>query len=601
MSKFEQFLFDLGEGGTWWIFSHVFEIFGDADTFEGFWPVLAGLSVFGFLVGWRGMRLVSGNPAFLLALLRFSFGLVFLVGVAGLLGGAVFWGAVYGNVALGESARLFEYSVYFERVFAEDLIFRGVGLLAGLLAFWALAAKVEPRMAEKYGHKKSADGLTDVRKMAAKAPPVVSFEKLTKGAAKRGAVVLGVGVGGVKEVSFGEFRAKNIRVMGAPGSGKGVFAQMIFGQIYGRVKSVVFDPKKDEYLTAFFAEKGARFVDLSADVPQIDVLAGATPQQIAGAVSEACALSPTGAESDVYALEELAAVEEVARGGAVTLEALGLGLSEAKARKTEKYVRLMAGVEALRGGLPLARLLEGDGVYFVFDESSQAQKYAARLIFARIKQLKKAGAVEGHLTIFADEFKHLISKTSVDSLGLMRSKGVNFIVAHQSQGDFEGDFVDVTGREAKQRVFDNSQIQLVYKQTQDAEFWAKLTGDKVFEDSSAILELNEASASVSGEQVRRAERQKPLIDKNEFLTLPDGVGVLFGVGVAEKVRPVPPVVELRGFEVQRVERVQAAAPVEVVQEVESVQGLADVAPAESVPLSAVAPSRNGRKIEEVEL
>ena len=530
----------------------ILRYFGDFDNFKAFWPWVFGASLGFLMVGWRGIWLVVGNPSFFLTLFR-----LFFVGVFGL-AGLVFFGLVAFWVVFGTNAWLGGAVAQYWGVF-EPVMFDGVwallgGFFGGLAAVWRLVSSIEPRLAEKFGHKKSKDALSDVRNLDADAPKKTGFGGLEKWAKKSGLIALGATKKGFKGVTIEDFKAKNFRVMGAPGSGKGVFAQMIFGQIFGEVKSVVFDPKKDPYLTAFFAEKGARFVDLAAEVPQIDVLAGATPQQIADAIAEACALSPTGKESDVYTLEELAAVAEVSRGGAATLEEIGLGLAEAKARKTEKYIKLMAGVEALGGGFSLADLLESDGVYFVFDEGSQAQKYAARLIFARIKQLKKAGEVGGHVTIFADEFRHLISKTSVDSLGLMRSYGVNFIVAHQSQGDFEGDFADVSGKEAKQRVFDNSQIQLIFKQTQDAEYWAKLTGEKVFEDASALLSVNEASESVSGGEVRRVERQRALIDQNEFLTLPDGVGVLFGVELAEKVRPVPPVVALRGFDVVRVER-----------------------------------------------
>jgi Cdc6-like AAA superfamily ATPase len=497
-------------------------------------------------------------------------------------------------------------------VFWGDLEARAAGFFFGAVAFWAMAAKLEPGLAERFGHKKSADGFSDVRRMAGDAPPVVGYEKLVRGAKKRGSVVLGATASGVSEILFEDFKKKNLRVMGAPGSGKGVFAQMIFGQIFGHVKSVVFDPKQDEYLTAFFAEKGARFVDLAADVPQIDVLAGATPREVSEALSGAFGLEPTGKESDVYTLEELAAVEAVARGGAETLDALGLGLADAKARKIASSVRLLAGLEALRGGESLETLFKNEGVYFVFDESSQSQKFAARLIFTRLIQLKKSRRVEGHLTVFLDEMKHFVTKKTVDSLGLMRSRGVNFIVAHQSQGDFEGEFSDVTGAEAKQRIFDNCQIQLVYRQTQDAEFWAKLSGDKVFAETLTGEELNEASASIGGAEVRRVERQRPAIDKNEFLTLPDGVGVLFFVGpdgAARKLRPAPPPVALRGFEVRRVERApvapvaaETAAPIDGLPPFDwGGLGLADAAPAESVPLSAGEPSRNGRKIEEVEL
>lgn len=529
------------------------------DSLGFFWVCVLGLGLGGFflMLGWRLARLATDSKAVQLSALRF-FGVVavFASGIAivsvllpfGTLGARDFF---YGSSPGAE---------FIWADFQAGLIAGAAGITSGFVLWLWVASSVEPALAKRYAVAKSADALSDVREIVQERFPRVSFSALKKSVAKSGAVALGVQANGkAAAIPFETFLKTSFQILGAQGSGKGVVAQGIFDQVLGRVKGVVFDPKNDEFLTSQFAGLGAAFVDLRADVPQIDLFSGASASEVVSTLVDAFGVRERGQLSDFYAVKEQVALHKLASQvnswDFRELSAVASTLEELK--KSGERLSFLATFKPFAGSLSLEEVLaKYPALYVVFDEANEFQKLAAKLIFVRLVSLKKKGAIRDHLTVLADEFFHLVTRATVSAPPLMRSHGMNFLIAHQSVGDFKDSFSDIDSEAALERVLDSTQVKIVFKRQRDAEFWAKMTGKKVFDDLQGVAASNEAQGDVVSGESRVVARQRELIDENEFLTLGDGVAVVIGLGVARKIKTVPPVVEKRSFEIVK----SAAAP-----------------------------------------
>lgn len=342
-------------------------------------------------------------------------------------------------------------------------------------------------------------------------------------------------------IDYETFGETNFQIIGYPGAGKGVFAQMVLSQIKNRI--VVFDPKNDKYLTSMFAnEESSQFIWLNDDTPQIDLFKGATELEITNGLIEALSMKEKGTDADVYTLEEQEIIRTVVSEGSRSFESwLKLAESEhSRSRKVIARFQALNRYSCIRGVESLLEKLEKGNVYIIFDESDETQKIIARLIFARLCQIKRNGQFEDQLTLFCDEFIHLVNKSSVNALGLLRSHLMNFIIAHQSLGDFEANFPDVESKEARQRTLDNTQVKVVYKQLTDAQYWSEMTGSKLYDEvtkEQSIIGINQKFGSSIG---RTRTQEKPLIDINEFQSLQKRVAILIGHGLPTKILTTTP-------------------------------------------------------------
>jgi hypothetical protein len=513
--------------------------------FELWSMLITGFSFVMLFFGIRFLRLVPGNPAVQLKTMR-VFGLLIILA-------ALYWLlwslAVWGSVQVFESL---DYSIEGLQgdIFKYMALSAVAGAFIGFIVWWWVGSEIEPSLAQRYSVDCSVDGFSDIRDLEQESFPMVSFYRVTQQAAKKGAVMLGFQSDKrLISISLEQFKKNNFQVVGAPGAGKGVFAQQIFAQIWGDVKSFVFDPKEDPYLTGFFREKGAHFIDLRTDSPQLSIFDGAEPREVANCLIEGFSLKAKGAESDVYAVEEQEAIKEIVSDSiGWDFESLNSAAGNSKARKSVASFKGLSRLESLSGSESLESIVQRNkGVYVVFDESDETQKLAAKLIFSRLNQLKKSQKLSGHITVFADEFFHLVNRTSVNALGLMRSFGMNFIIAHQSIGDFEDKFSDIEGKAALKRTMDNTQIKIVYRQGQDAKFWSEQTGFKTFDEVQSVAESNEVQGAVLSESARISVRQRALFDENDFLMLGESVAVVIGANIARKVKTIHPEVKETGF------------------------------------------------------
>ena len=227
----------------------------------------------------------------------------------------------------------------------------------------------------------------------------------------------------------------------------------------------------------FANDPKSQFIWLNSEVPQVNLFDNATELEIVNALIEALSMKEKGTDSDVYTLEEQEIIRKVVSEGDRSFGSW-LEIAESEHSRSRKVIARFQALKrygCINGTESLLTKLNEGNIYVIFDESDETQKIIARLIFARLCQIKRNNLYTEQLTLFCDEFIHLVNKSSVNALGLLRSHKMNFMIAHQSLGDFEANFPDVESNEAKQRTLDNTQVKIIYRQLAEAKYWSEMT------------------------------------------------------------------------------------------------------------------------------
>jgi len=413
-----------------------------------------------------------------------------------------------------------------------------IGFLLGCFTYNKLDDQFVKLIDKYLNIQKDKDGLTDIRTL--KQNQIEQYDLQEQ--LDPESIFLGMGEESQPvKIGYKKFKETNFQIIGYPGAGKGVFAQMVLSQVKNRI--AVFDPKNDKYLTAMFAnDPNCQFIWLNSDVPQLSIFKGATELEIINALIEALSMKEKGTDSDVYTLEEQEIIRKVVSEGSRNFDSwLELAESEhSRSRKVIARFQALTRYGCIKGTDSIIDRLEKGNLYIIFDESDETQKIIARLIFARLCQVKRANQFSEQLTLFCDEFIHLVNKSSVNALGLLRSHMMNFIIAHQSLGDFEANFPDVESKEALQRTLDNTQVKVVYKQLAEAKYWSEMTGTKLYEEvvkDETAIGIRQKFGGVTGKT--RIE-QKELIDINEFQSLRKNIAVMIGHDLPRKILTTVP-------------------------------------------------------------
>lgn len=413
-----------------------------------------------------------------------------------------------------------------------------IGVALGCMAYNKIDTTFLKLIDKYLNIQKDKDGLTDIRTLEqSQIDQYVLLEQL-----EPESIFLGMGEQSeAVRMDYSTFKETNFQIIGYPGAGKGVFAQMVLSQLKNRI--AVFDPKNDKYLTAMFAnDPNSQFIWLNSDVPQLSLFDGATELEIINALIEALSMKEKGTDSDVYTLEEQEIIRKVVSEGSRSFDSW-LELAESEHSRSRKVIARFQALNrygCIQGDESIADKLNKGNLYIIFDESDETQKIIARLIFARLCQIKRSNQFTEQLTLFCDEFIHLVNKSSVNALGLLRSHKMNFVIAHQSLGDFEASFPDVESEEAKQRTLDNTQVKVIYRQLAEAKYWSEMTGTKLYEevvrDESAIGIKQKFGGSTGKSRIEKKE----LIDINEFQSLKKNIAVLIGHGLPRKILTTVP-------------------------------------------------------------
>ncbi|HUZ94418.1 MAG TPA: type IV secretion system DNA-binding domain-containing protein [Edaphobacter sp.] len=519
----------------------------------------------------RFMRWLEQSNAWLVWLVRLLGNLMFvalgLVAVpACLFGVAVWFGSREADPQYADAI-----SAGFADVLQAALWGAGVGLVLGIAAVFYLTRHVIPRFAsmlDRGTRKTRDDELTDVRTVGQLLPEATTYDprRYYDECRRRHEVFVGLERGkSPLAIALRRARESHVQLVGPTGSGKGVAAQNFLTQAVRRGEAVVvFDPKVDgdKWLpSVLYAECKAagvpfRFINLCAELPQFNLLKGADAREITQLLTTGLRLGRQGTEADFYRLAERAFAKRAARGEfgpPECLPALADALREAAGEEYDKLrglldqVNELADIPAVQtaAGTDLGAVLEQGGVLYIAgsDVDEDVLLLQPMLVLRLVQLIRCRERDTGRqVLMFLDEVKHLLSKPVINSLGLIRDRGCNLILAHQALEDLYCIDADRETTEGAVRV--NCTLRLCYRQTDpDTVQWIEAqTGTIVVNAESREIARNAALSEVQHETRRLQQIQRAKIDANMIQQLPEGCGVLIGAGVARLVFTAPQMV-----------------------------------------------------------
>lgn len=351
-----------------------------------------------------------------------------------------------------------------------------------------------------------------------------------------------------------KWKKTHVQVCGPTGTGKGVMSCVCLAQSVNYEDGVfVIDPKNDEYAPSVLKQECDRagkpftLINLNREhCGQLNLLKDISPEDLNSLFIAGFSLGEKGTDADFYKKGDRKAarlISKMAAKGTITLKDLAerahIELTEDVFEQSDgfrKSLEEIAEIESVStddSPLDLAEPIKNGGVlYVVGSMEDEAIVILQKMLLLRIVQLVKnrpRNAEQRHVTIFADEIRYLMSKKLGDTLGSVRDKNCNLILAHQSLDDLRcGDVPSPAV------VIDNTGLRWLYRSTTEemSKWISSQTGRILVGQESVKLEQNEMGAETGSRErtVRQVERNK--IDTNMVQNLPDGVAVMIGAGGA---------------------------------------------------------------------
>ena len=433
-----------------------------------------------------------------------------------------------------------------------NIVFAFLGLVAGgVLAYFA-GRYFEPYVIEILNKRTRIAGLkdtlSDIRHIRKELPGTVpiQFEKQFTAAELKNEIFLGMDIAGSPvTLERSTWKSSHVQIMGPPGTGKGIQAAVTLTQSLKYGDAVfVFDPKNDEWAPSVFHEacRSAgvqfQFVDLSEPIPQLNPLLNSSPDEVAEMLYAGLELSRRGSDSDFYRLDD----RKAARFAASLLEKESLSLTEMGNKAKFLIDRdLSKGAKAFftaieevgeqiciqtRTGVDLsAPLRDGGCIYIVGSMRNDPIVILQKMLFVRIIQIiERTRNRNRHCSIFLDEFKYLLSATSVNALGAIRDKGCNILLAHQSLGDFANCGSDLSEDGVRTTILDTTPIKWLYRPSdKDTASWISNQTGRILvstQRSNTVRNLELSESLSASRSVGETERN--LYDVNTIMSLPKG-------------------------------------------------------------------------------
>lgn len=345
----------------------------------------------------------------------------------------------------------------------------------------------------------------------------------------------------------------NVQIMGSVGSGKGVLACCALAQCVSRFNdaAIVFDPKNDEYAPHVLKSQSSKFVllDLRQGVPaQLNIFGGLTSYQLNELLVSAFSLGRRGDNADYYRDNDRKAVRMLSEQFQSGTDVAGLLEAAQNLPKEIKegasgFMNLLQELCSLsvlqtREGVDLSDIiLNGGCLYVVGSLRDESVIMLQKMLFVRCIQIIESRdrfSDTTHVNIMLDEFKYLVSKSSLDALGTVRDKNCNVLLTHQSLGDFGQCGADIKPEAAATTVIDNTPIKWIYrmKDYKAAEWASKQTGQILVDSERRNVSTDNGNVELMSTESTIVKEKRELIDTNAVQHLPDGAAVMIGVGLA---------------------------------------------------------------------
>lgn len=441
------------------------------------------------------------------------------------------------------------------------------GLVAGACAAWAVyflafrdsiskkSAEVNRTIVSKRSQHKGRTGeLSDARSLqfskSAEFNPLQYFDA----AQEKNAIFLGLDEYQKPiYVSRKQWVKSNVQIMGSVGSGKGVLACCALAQCISRFNdaAIVFDPKNDEFAPHVLKSQSSKFVllDLRQGMPaQLNIFGDLTSYQLNELLVSAFSLGRRGDNADYYRDNDRKAVRMLSEQFQSGTDVGGLLEAAQNLPKEIKegasgFMNLLQELCSLsvlqtREGIDLSDIiLNGGCLYVIGSLRDESVIMLQKMLFVRCIQIIESRdrfSDTTHVNIMLDEFKYLVSKSSLDALGTVRDKNCNVLLTHQSLGDFGQCGADIKPEAAATTVIDNTPIKWIYrmKDYKAAEWASKQTGQILVDSERRNVSTDHGNVELMSTESTIVKEKRELIDTNAVQHLPDGAAVMIGVGLA---------------------------------------------------------------------
>lgn len=345
----------------------------------------------------------------------------------------------------------------------------------------------------------------------------------------------------------------NIQIMGSVGSGKGVLACCALAQCASTFNDavIVFDPKNDEFAPHVLKSQADNFVLLDlrqGKPPQLNIFKDLNAYQLNELLVSGFSLGRTGSESDFYRNGDREAVRLLS---SQFESGTDIGHFMDAAQKLPKEIKDKAGnfLSQLRELSELTVLQTSEGVdlknvilnggclYVLGSLRDESVIMLQKMLFVRCLQIieeRDRFKETTHVNIMLDEFKYLLSKSSLEALGTVRDKNCNILLTHQSLGDFGQCGADMKSDVARATVIDNTPIKWIYRMKDpDVVSWvSKQTGQIRVDSERRSVSTDAGNVELMSTDTTVSKETRELIDTNTIQHLPDGAAVMIGVGLA---------------------------------------------------------------------
>lgn len=341
---------------------------------------------------------------------------------------------------------------------------------------------------------------------------------------------------------------RHVLVQGSTGTGKGRLLQISASQLIEQGECVFFlDPKDDEYAAHSMFDAAQRsgrhyqYIQLSSSQPpQLNVLQGASPEEIIRLLEATFQFQDKGKPSDHYLAGDREGVERLSNEchGATCMDLYNKAASdpwfEENAKNLLSRLKAVAGVQAINarsGGASLQELMQQcAAVYVRGDLEADAVRAAMRMVFIRIIQLaSRRDRLDGVLPIvnvIADEVRFQVSGPVLTALSTSRDKGVRLWLACQSAADVRAAEINMDKEAIEGIINENTPHKVCYRieDPDTAKMLAEKTGTIRVMEQTRETQTNLMMAETLGRRTLR-EGQANRVDSNVFLSLPPGWGI----------------------------------------------------------------------------
>lgn len=361
-------------------------------------------------------------------------------------------------------------------------------------------------------------------------------------------------------------KLRHFAILGASGSGKGVFSQVFLIQMLMKhIASVVFDPNNDEHLMKNLYHwtrilgRNFHYIDFRKhNIPQVDLLQGADRDDFIELTNGMFAYLQYGeGGADYYASFSRQArdiYEEFVESSSCLLDlhtkaenSGNLSQTVDKDDNLPTFYRELGDIASLpiictNDGVDIKKAIDnGDVVYISCTNMAVKDKrsVACKSLFMRILQIiKKRDEKEAkHVCVFIDEFAEFTNALVKSMLEQVRKKGCTMLMNMTAQS------IDDKNKDIKAEAFldsmDVNTYKLIYEtpSAKLAEKVSKMTGKKKITVNSNRSSTNEAMQTIAdNDETHGHERMVPTYSSTTIENLPEQVGICLGFGMPKLVQ-----------------------------------------------------------------